>query len=329
MQSRILVTGGSGFIGTHVVARYENQSVPVLNLDVIPPRRSEQRASWRRADLLDAPALRQEVLTFNPTHIFHLGARTDLDGTTAEDYHANTEGVHRLLDVAAELPDLQRIVFASSRLVCRIGYQPGSDADYCPTTAYGRSKVEGEQIVRQRAQDSRYSWTIVRPTSIWGPWFGVPYRNFFDAVRAGRYLHPRGRRIRKSFGYIGNSVHQLDRLMFGAPDTQVHRRMFYLCDYEPLEVRAWAEVVRNAFDAPPVREVPLWLLRAAAVGGDLVEAVGARAPLTSFRLDNLLTEMLHETAALEAVCGELPYTVAAGVRETVDWMRSESSAQAT
>jgi hypothetical protein len=55
---------------------------------------------------------------------------------------------------------------------------------------------------------------MVRPTSIWGPWFEIPYRTFFDATARGRYLHPRGRKVRKSFGYVGNTVYQLDRLMF-------------------------------------------------------------------------------------------------------------------
>ncbi len=54
-----------------------------------------------------------------------------------------------LLTVLAEAPDpVERAVIASSRLVCRIGYQPGFDEDYCPTTAYGASKVETECLVR-------------------------------------------------------------------------------------------------------------------------------------------------------------------------------------
>ena len=322
MQQRILVTGGSGFIGTHVVARYAGTGVPVRNLDVCAPRSGAHADLWRRADLLDADAMRREFEEFRPTHVFHLGARTDLNGSTLADYRANTEGLGNLLDAAATVNELERIVFGSSRLVCRIGYQPRDDADYCPTTAYGESKAQGERVVRQRGVAAPYSWLIVRPTSIWGPWFGVPYRNFFDAVRRGRYLHPRRHRILKSFGYVGNSIHQLDRLMF-APRDRVHARMFYLCDYEPIEVRAWAELIREAFAARPVREVPFAGLRAAALAGDALEALGLRnAPLTSFRLANLTTEMLHDTAALEKVCGALPFSAAQGVRDTVEWIRN-------
>jgi GlcNAc-P-P-Und epimerase len=320
MSPRILVTGGSGFIGTNLVAHYLARSQPVLNLDRLPPRCPAHLGVWRRADLLDLPNLRAEITRFSPTHIFHLAARTDLDGRSNADYAANTDGVMNLLTVVEGQQAVARVIFASSRLVCRIGYQPRGDDDYCPTTAYGESKVAGERLVRQWAAGAPCDWLIVRPTSIWGPWFDVPYRNFFDAVRAGRYLHPRGRVIRKSFGYVGNTVHQLDRLMFG-PADRLRGRTLYLCDYEPLEIRGWAEQVREACAAPPVRDVPVPLLKLAARVGDALHAVGVRQPpLTSFRLANLLTEMVHDTTELQQVCGELPHSVAAGVEQTVRWL---------
>lgn len=323
---RILVTGGSGFIGTNLVEHCLRAGTTVLNLDLAAPRAAGHGRCWRKADILDCPSLKAHFAAFDPTHVVHLAARTDIDGTTVEQYAANTQGVRNLVEAAAGAASLKRVIFASTRLVCKIGYQPRSDTDYCPTTAYGASKVEGEKLVRQLCAGAAYGSLILRPTSIWGPWFGVPYRNFFDAVRLGRYLHPRGLRIHKSFGYVGNSVYQLDRLMF-APDAQVQGRTLYLCDYAPVEVRAWAETVRAAFGAPPVREVPVPLLRAGAAAGDALKALGMRnPPLTSFRLANLMTEMLHETAPLEAACGPLPHSLDEGVRRTVAWMENPGAA---
>lgn len=320
LTDRILVTGGSGFIGTNLVGHYLRPGATVLNLDQSAPRDPALAACWKKNDILDASGLRARLAEFQPTHIVHLAARTDLEGRRIEDYMANTQGVTNLIDAAAGLPTLQRILFCSSRLVCRIGYPPRGPHDYCPTTLYGQSKVIGEQLV-YAAKNLSCDWLIVRPTSIWGPGFDLPYRNFFDAVQRGRYLHPRGRRVLKSFGYIGNSVHQLDRLTF-APRERVHGRMLYLCDYQPIEVLEWAGMIREAFDAPRVRSVPVAALRFAALAGDLLERLGMRnAPLTSFRLDNLMTQMLHETADLEAICGPSPYSLAQGVRLTVDWMR--------
>lgn len=63
------------------------------------------------------------------------------------------------------------------------------------------------------------------------------------------------------------------------------------------------------------------LLRVAAVIGDALQKMGwRRVPLTSFRLQNLITRMVYDTANLEAVCGELPYDLESGVKETIEWM---------
>ena len=114
---------------------------------------------------------------FQPEYIIHLAARTDLNGKSVSDYSANIEGVENMVKISNSLASLKRVIYASSRLVCKIGYQPKSYNDFCPTTFYGESKMIGEMIVRNYTK-SFYSWSIVRPTSIWGPWFDVPYRNF-------------------------------------------------------------------------------------------------------------------------------------------------------
>ena len=139
------------------------------------------------------------------------------------------------------------------------------------TTPYGESKMIGEQLVRAHPSKP-YEWMIVRPTSIWGPWFHVPYRNFFDALRRGHYIHPKGRHIRKSFGFVGNSVHELISLMQG-PANLVHEQTFYLADYEPVEVRSWGELIRKEFSAPPIRDVPYAVLQALAQGALVVVRV--------------------------------------------------------
>lgn len=324
-MARWLVTGGSGFIGTNLVEHLRRGGHEVLNLDIHPPADATQRPLWRQVDILDGPALQAAVRDFAPGAIVHLAARTDLNGSDVADYRVNTEGVQQLI-VAARSAAVERVLFASSRLVCRIGYQPRSPTDYLPTTPYGESKMIGEQILR-RAEDAGelgFDWAIVRPTSIWGPWFHVPYRNFFDAVRQGRYVHPRGLRVRKSFGYVGNTVQQLQSLLL-APREAIHGQMFYLADYEPIEVLDWGQRVRAAFSAPPIREVPLAALRLLARAGDGLARAGWKSvPLTSFRLDNLRTEMLHDTRNLQALCAELPHGVDEGVQHTVAWMRAAS-----
>lgn len=318
---RVLITGGSGFLGTNLVGYYRAQGAAVLNLDIAAPRNVEHDDVWRCVDILDRERLLDAVRKFRPTHVLHMAARTDLGGRSVTDYAANVQGVANVIDAVSAADSVRRVGFSSSMLVCALGYRPNGPDDYCPTTPYGMSKVEGERLVR-RAVARDYGWVILRPTSIWGPWFGAPYRGFFEAVARRLYVHPRGRKTLRSYGFVGNAVHQIDG-MLRAPEEQVDGKVFYVCDYEPLEIEEWGHEIAAVFGVRPPRRVPLALLEAAAWAGDIAKKCGAsRVPLTRFRLRNLLTSAVFDQGAVRAVVGDCPYTRIEGVRETVRWMRS-------
>lgn len=324
MTERILITGGSGFIGTNLIAVCRERRLgKVINVDWHPPRMLEHSDVWTEGRLTDGGTLMRIFAESRPTLVFHLAARTDLHGLQLPDYSDNTDGVRNVVRAVNATRSVRRAIFASSRMVCGIDYHPTSDTDYSPPNAYGESKALGEQIVRVEARPD--VWTIVRPTSIWGPWFDVPYRDFFDTIRRGYYFNVRGHEsVAKSFGYVGNTVHQLVRLMTAPPE--VVGKTFYLADYSPTRVSHMAACVRDAMGAPPIRVAPHIALKAAARMGDLAKRLGWREPpITSFRLRNLLTNMVFDMSELEAVVGPLPYTMADGVTETVRWMRTRSS----
>jgi nucleoside-diphosphate-sugar epimerase len=317
---RVLVTGGSGFIGTNAVEAFLRDECVVLNVDIAPPKVPAHAPNWQQLDILDDVALRRAFAAFRPELVIHLAAKTVLDErTTLAHYAANIQGVQNVIVAVQAAGTVERTFFASSRLVCRLGYVPKDDTDYQPSTLYGLSKVRGEQLVRA-APASLGTWTILRPTGIWGPWFGVPYRDFFNTIRRGRYVHPAGRDARKSFGYVDNTVYQLQRLAARQP-FDVHERTFVVADYPPLGVREWAELIREALGARPIRSVPVRLLKGAAIAGDAVERLGrGHAPLTSFRLNNLVSDMVYDTSPLEDLVGPLPYTPVQGVERTVAWL---------
>ena len=293
----------------------------VLNLDSNPPRNPVAQCEFTRLDILDRQSFIGIIRDFDPHYIVHLAARTDLNGKTEEEYPQNTLGVSNAVAAAQSCRSLRRIIFASSMYVCKLGYIPRSDEDYCPHTAYGESKVLGEQIVRGELGD-KCSWTIVRPTSIWGPWFEVPYITFFHVVRKGMYFHPRGHRVMRSYGFVLNTTHQLQKLIECEDGERVHKKVFYLADYEPTDSRRWAETIANRFGDCRIHDSPLILMKMVAGVGDAFKKIGiSKFPLTTFRLNNMVTNAVFDLRPIQEIAGEQPYSLEEGVAITVDWMQ--------
>jgi nucleoside-diphosphate-sugar epimerase len=319
-MARVLITGGSGFIGTNLVHEFLQCGDTVVNVDTRPPRNPAHAACWRASSAVDGRRLAELVEEFAPELVFHCAARTDLAGSSEADYRDNVAGTQTILDVVGRARGVGRLVVLSSMLVCRLGYVPRSDDDYCPSTAYGASKARAEQCVR--GTDAT-PWVIVRPTSIWGPWFGPPYREFFRSVAQGRFRAPRGWSTLRSLGFVGNTVHQLLRLA-RADAADVAGRTFYLCDYQPVRLIDWAAAVAQACRARRPPEISMAVLRALARAGDALQALHLfEPPITTFRLRNMLTDAVFGTAQLEAVCGALPFGLEQGIAQTVAWMRQQ------
>jgi GlcNAc-P-P-Und epimerase len=319
---RILVTGGSGFIGTNLVERYRHDpSTEVLNYDVREPRCAAHADLWQRGDLDGADELFSVMQDFRPTHLIHLAARTDLDGRSMQAYRSNHDGVRVVLGCVGRYGALERSIFASSRLVCDLGEAPTSEYDYFPPNHYGRSKVIGEQLVRAHGPEG--GWVIVRPTSIWGPWGRAPYRDFFLSLARGTYVHPAHEAISKHYGYVGNTVFQLDRLLT-APAERVHGRTFYLAD-PPIDVWAFAVAIRRTLGRSAPRSVPVPLMQILATSGDALKAAGlTEPPITSSRLRNLRTTMLFDMNEIDVIVGPLPFTMQDGIDRTVAHLWEQS-----
>src|SRR5215213_7812300 len=121
-MARIFITGGSGFIGTNTIEYLIAQGHEILSADIASPGKKAHEKFHRSMNILDAAALNTAMTAFNPEHVIHLAARTDLNGTSLQDYAVNTTGTSNVIAAASNVSGLKKIIFASSMLVCKAGY---------------------------------------------------------------------------------------------------------------------------------------------------------------------------------------------------------------
>jgi nucleoside-diphosphate-sugar epimerase len=319
---KVLVTGGSGFIGTNMVSLLIEKGFDVVNYDIIKPKLKSHLKFWVEVDICNKSEISTLIAKDNPDYIIHLAARTDLNEKTSLDgYKANILGVRNIMDSTLNSNTLKRIIIASSMLVCKLGYSPSGFDDYAPNSLYGESKVHTEKIVKEYDID----WIIVRPTSIWGPWFGEPYKNFFDLVVKGFYFNiPAKYASTKTYGYVENTCMQIFSLLINK-DLSIKKNYYYLGDIEPINITDWAIRIRKLNIQSNPLTLPKWLLLFAAKIGDFLKFKldFHRFPMNSFRYNNMTSDNiikdLHRTIEVTQIGANsnLDYQIL----QTLDWLK--------
>ncbi|MGH9905879.1 MAG: NAD-dependent epimerase/dehydratase family protein [Pyrinomonadaceae bacterium] len=318
---RILITGASGFIGTHAVEAFSREGNTILNYSLHPPLKAEQTQHWRAGDILDAAATAAVFREFQPDKVLHLAARAECDENTTVEagYRTNTVGTRNVLDAIRATPSVERTIITSTQFVCAPGRLPKHDTDYFPETVYGQSKVTTEKLTREA--NLVCCWTIIRPTNIWGPWHMRYRREFWRVLERGLYLHPGRRPVIRSYGYVKNVVHQM-RKIFESPRDLVRGKTIYLGD-QSMDLFEWVDGFSRALTGRGARVVPRGLVRALAMVGDIPSHLMKKPFLiNSSRFLSMITDYDTPMEPTFELLGDNPYTLEEGIRETVEWLRT-------
>lgn len=311
----MLVTGGSGFIGTHLVDLLVERGHTVRNLDVKPPRAGREPL-WEALDLADPARTRAAVAAFAPAVIFNLAANADVL-SSVEQMAVNTVGLQNLVDASVALPVPARIVHASTQYVVGPEHVASGPRDYAPYTEYGGTKAASEELLW--AAPGALPWTIVRPSTIWGPGHPQFPRTIWKFIRRGWYMLPTGIDPVRSYGYVGNVVHQFAGLA-EAPAAAIDRKVFYVGD-APVRSSEWLDGFSRRLRGGPVRRVPGAALRAIAELGEWSQRLGGPSPINRGRLYRMTRDYRVPMEPTFALVGRGPYSLDAGLDVTARWLQ--------
>ncbi|MFZ0042102.1 MAG: NAD(P)-dependent oxidoreductase [Solirubrobacteraceae bacterium] len=160
---KAFVTGASGFLGQAVTEELRSRGHEVIAL-VRRPGSEPEGTTAVRCDMGDADGLRRAVAESQPDWVIHLAAEIATQRDASKIRDVNVEGTRRLLEacVAGGRP---RFVFVSTVVTGDAGGAVLDESTTLPLqTAYGRSKQEGEKLVR----DSGLPSVILRPSHVYG-----------------------------------------------------------------------------------------------------------------------------------------------------------------
>lgn len=322
ISMNILVTGGSGFIGGHMVDRLVREGHTVLNLDAKPPSNGLHPDFWHQVDILDEEKLTSEVREFSPEVVIHLAARAEISSTSWEDFASIHRGTSNLLDALDNTPSIKRLLNISTQLVVGPGHYPEHNQDYNPYTTYGEAKAHAEKEIRSR--DPGYVWCHIRPTNVWGPNHPSFAGSIWKYLHKRYYLHPQtSEPVMRSYGYVTNAVSQIHALMEADAD-KINGDVFYLAD-GCIDSALWLDEFSNQMNGKPTRRLPFGLLKVFATIGDGLKALKLPTPLESGRLMRMTTDYPVPLDNTFAICGQPQVSLEDAVAETWSWMKTQHS----
>jgi len=152
LSPRFLITGGSGFVGTHLVAHLSGRSANVAVLGTGVFARSADVIGYR-VDVRDSEAVRAAVQEFRPTHVCHLAAISSVAESWRQPrlaYEVNVLGTFNVLEAAMTLSQPARVLNISTAQVYAASSQPLSETSSLgPENPYAASKAMAELLAVQ------------------------------------------------------------------------------------------------------------------------------------------------------------------------------------
>jgi UDP-glucose 4-epimerase len=181
-QSSILVTGGGGFIGSHLVSRlvspqhknkiYVLDSFEFGSADNLQLYAEKNNITILSAKLGTKEAINELKKIDKVDYVFHLAAQKHNQSKHSPRtvITENIQGTQDLLDLCADWKP-KRVVFSSSLYVYgKLSLPPFSENDLCtPRTVYGTSKVAGENLLHVNFEKHQIPYSVLRYFFVYGP----------------------------------------------------------------------------------------------------------------------------------------------------------------
>jgi len=310
----LLVTGASGFVGTHLVrdlsgwgysvraaVRKPRSTLPLpVGVESVVVGDLSQQINWK------------ESLKGVDT-VIHLAAHAhvvrDTNFNTDSLYHTvNGLGSLRLAEAAA-VSGVRRLVFVSSSKVLGDETPPGQvwreDTPCAPRDAYGRSKLAAEQALWEVSRRTGLQVVVLRPPVVYGPGVGANILELFRLVDRGIPLPLGLVENRRSLLFVGNLVDAI-RLVICAPAAS--GETFHISDGEDCSTAALVKNIAQALGRPiRLLPVPPAFLRYAGHLGDGVERIaGIHMPINTPNVIRLLGSLSMDTSKLQSMLGWHP-----------------------
>jgi nucleoside-diphosphate-sugar epimerase len=329
---RVLVTGASGFIGSHLVARLvsEGHSVRTLVRDarkaheVLPDSVELVFGDMRDPASLERAVVDIEVIYHAAAHVTDWGPWADFEAVTVR-------GTRMLVDAAARAGVRRFALLSSSAVYSEAAVRSGHVTEDAPLTTdasagnrYGYAKALAEQHAFAYHTAGKLEVTAIRPAWVYGPGDRSLLPRTLQFLRDPSSAWIAGHNHEVGLVYVTDGV---DALVRAAETPAAAGLAFNVSAIESYTLRDFANQMASHADIHvPTRTVPLWLARVvAALAQDTARLLRRKSPpsLTRTALAIMLEGNPYDVTRARSVLGWEPRVSAErGIEQMMNWAQS-------
>lgn len=315
----ILLTGGSGFIGSHFHNAIAEQDI--INLDLEQPVLG-QKSKFSKGDIRVPENVRNALARGGIEMILSLAAKHHDFGVGHDEYFdTNEDGTKVLCEVASDF-GIKKITFFSSVAVYGIRQEITTElTEPKPDSPYGESKLAGEKVLMDWASvDKDRRVLIIRPTLVFGANNRANMFNLIKQIDSGMYFHLGKADNIKSIAYVENLVQAtlflMDRMKPGVS-------IYNYADEPQLTSREIGEIIAKALGKKIHLTIPKPIGVAMGLPFDLmIKLTGRNLPISTARIKKLGTETYHSAENIFKLGFSPKYSTKDGLEKMVDWYKS-------
>jgi len=309
---KLLITGGTGFVGQHLVSELKRRNLP-YQIAVRTQAGNSAYPECISVGDINAHTAWSQALE-GVTDVVHLAARVHITQETSTDAYAafravNTEGTLNLARQAAAA-GVRRFVFLSSVKV----NGEGSPHAYretdtpAPEDAYAVSKWEAEQGLWEISAETGMQVVILRIPLVYGPGVGANFMQLLQTVNNGWPLPLGGIHNQRSLLYVGNLV---DAIVVALQHPDASNKLYLLSDGQDISTSQLVELIAKALKKPArLFAAPQGLIR--VVAGVLGK---------SSAVDRLFGSLYLDSGKIQQELGWVPpFSMQEGLNETAHSM---------
>ena len=320
---RILVTGATGFTGSHLCDRLVTEGYSVRALVRDPGRGAALRDSGVEVmvgDLRDLKSLERAMKGVDG--VYHIAALFRPENVSRKEmWETNVLGTRNMLDAAIKA-DVERFIHCSTVGVHGDVKKPPADekTSYGPGDHYQESKTEGEMVVLREMAEGRLPIVVFRPGGIYGP-RDLRFLKLFKTIKNRSFIMLGSGQVTYQMVYIDDLI---DGILLCGTNERATGNVYILTGSEPITLNQLVRAIATVLGvAPPRLRFPVTPVYLAGFICELMcKPLSIHPPLYRRRVDFFRKTRSFDISKARRELGFCPKTdLNCGIKLTADWYR--------